>query len=141
MLNLQHYAKFTLPIYRNRRYHCPTSGKCFFEENPFLPRYVYTPFGPFLNCFKNFILSFHRILSSKFTTLLMHIRRVLEAVVPSLPELPEVLCIDEFRRNTNRMKYHWIFIYLSTSSPIDIFNNRIEAPLSTIFENINTPDN
>lgn len=59
----------------------------------------------------------------------MCVRRVLDAVVPSLPELPEALGIDEFHGNINRTKYHCILTDLSTSKPIDILNNRTEVTL------------
>jgi transposase len=130
VLDLPFYAKCTFLIYRKRRYRCPTCGKRFFEENTFLPRYAHTTNRFFFKLFQEL----HSVVSQKsiaehFTTSTMRIRRVLDAVVPSLPELPEVLGIDEFRGNTNRTKYHCVLTDLSTSKPIDILNNRTEATL------------
>lgn len=130
VLDFPLYAKCTYLIYRKRRYRCPICGKRFFEVNTFLPRYAHTTNRFFFKLFQEL----HSVVSQKsiaehFTTSTMRIRRVLDAVTPSLPELPEVLGIDEFRGNTNRTKYHCILTDLTTSSPIDILNNRTEATL------------
>lgn len=130
VLDVPLYNKRTYLVYRKRRYRCPTCGKRFFEENSFLPRYAHTTNRFFLRLFQDL----HSVVSQKsvaahFTTSTMRIRRVLDAVVPSLPELPEALGIDEFRGNTNRTKYHCILTDLSTSKPVDILNNRTEATL------------
>jgi transposase len=134
VLDVPLYNKPTYLLYRKRRYRCPTCGKRFFEKNDFLPRYAHTTNRFFLRLFQELhSVASQKSIAERFTTSTMRIRRILDAVSPSLPELPEVLGIDEFRGNTNRTKYHCILTDLTASKPIDILCNRTEATLTHHF--------
>ena len=63
----------------------------------------------------------------------MRIRRLLDALSPALPALPEVLGIDEFKGNTNKTKVHCILTDLQSGKLIDVLVNRTEATLITHF--------
>ncbi len=124
------YSKSTYLLYRKRRYRCPTCGKRFFEQNTFLPRYAQTTNRLFFKLFEDLhSVASQKTIATSFAVSTMRIRRVLDSVVPALPNLPEVLGVDEFKGNTNRTKYHCILTDLRTSKPIDILPNRTQATL------------
>lgn len=129
------YDKKTFLIYRKRRYRCRDCGKRFFENNSFLPRYSHTTNRLFLKIFQDL----HSVVSQKhianqYKISPMRVRRVLDGHTPTLPTLPEVIGIDEFRGNTNKTKYHCILTDLSTNSVLDILPNRTQAALRFHFK-------
>lgn len=124
------YSKPTYLLYRKRRYRCPTCGKRFFEKNTFLPRYAQTTNRLFFKLFEDLhSVASQKAIAAPLAISTMRIRRVLDSVVPALPNLPEILGVDEFKGNTNRTKYHCILTDLRTSKPIDILPNRTQATL------------
>ncbi len=123
-------SKQTYLIYRKRRYRCPDCGKRFFEKNTFLPRYAHTTNRLFLRI-SQLLHSVHsqKSIAQQLFTSSMRVHRILDSLIPSLPVLPRVLGIDEFRGNTNKTKYHCILTDIESGLPIDILSNRTEASL------------
>lgn len=141
VLDLPLYGKKTFLLYRKRRYRCPSCGKRFFESNTFLPRYAHTTNRLFLKLFEELhTVSSQKNIAQHYAITPMRIRRLLDATSPGLPDLPEILGIDEFKGNSNKTKYHCILTNLETHKPIDILSNRTEASLIHHFRKYqNTP--
>lgn len=124
------YHRKTLLFYRKRRYRCPCCGKRFFEFNTFLPLYSHTTNRLTFKLFEALhSVSSQKDISTLFSISSMRVRRLLDQIKPGLPDLPEILGIDEFKGNTNQTKFHCILTDLQSHKPIDIFPNRTEAAL------------
>ncbi len=135
ILDVPLYSKKTYLVYRKRRYRCPGCGKRFFEKNSFLPRYSHTTNRLYLRLFQELhSVSSQKTIAQHYFTSTMRVRRVLDAIKPPLPQLPEVLGMDEFKGNSNKTKYHCILTDLSKHKPIDILANRTEATLINHFK-------
>lgn len=135
ILDVPLYEKKTYLVYKKRRYRCLECGKRFFENNSFLPRYSHTTNRLFHKIFHDL----HSVVSQKhiannYKISPMRVRRVLDSYVPSLPPLPEVIGIDEFKGNTNKTKYHCILTDLSNNTVLDILPNRTQATLRHHFK-------
>jgi len=117
---------------KKRRYVCPACGKRFFEKYSFLPRYarftsdVYTSIISSLGekVSLKAIAKRHNV-SSKTVTRLLDI-----ISVPSKPELPTVMGIDEFKGNTNGEKYQVILTDVQHKKVVDILPNRFKSNLT-----------
>lgn len=135
ILDVPIYNKKTYLVYKKRRYRCLACGKRFFENNSFLPRYAHTTNRLFLKILDDL----RSVVSQKHIADELHIspsriRYVLDHTVPSLPDLPEVLGLDEFKGNTNKTKYHCILTNLTNNSVLDILPNRTQATLIQHFK-------
>lgn len=135
ILDVPLYEKKTYLVYKKRRYRCLECGKRFFEKNTFLPRYAHTTSRLFHKIFQDLhsVVS-QKHIADKYHISPMRVRRVLDSYVPSLPPLPEVIGLDEFKGNTNKTKYHCILTDLSNHTVLDILPNRTQATLKHHFK-------
>ena len=129
------FGKQVLLHLRKRRYRCPACGKRFYEENSFLPRY-----HRMTNRLSAYVMKQLTDVRS-FTSLAREVNlsvstiiRIFDLIYYSPSELPSVLCIDEFKGNTDREKYQCIITDPVNRRIIDILPNRQKHKLITYFK-------
>lgn len=120
-------------ILRKRRYVC-SCGKKFYEKYDFLPKYRRLSNR----------LAFYIITELKKTKSMKEVSfaanvsistvmRIFTYVNYDMPRLPAVLCIDEFKGNTNAGKYQCILVDGEINKVIDILPNRHQSYLINYF--------
>lgn len=128
-------------VYRKRRYRCPHCGKCFYEENAFLPRYyrITNRLAAFvidmLGSERSFTSVAHEVNLSIPTVI-----RIFDIVHYSKPKLSTVLAIDEFKGNTGGEKYNSIITDPDNHVVLDILPTRHSHDLVQYFKNMNRSD-
>lgn len=121
-------------ILRKRRYIC-SCGKKFYEKYSFLPRYHRMTNK----------LSFHITLELKNLVSMKEIAkrtnvsvstvmRVFKYTNYGIPNLPEVLSIDEFKGNTDAGKYQCILVDGKNKKVLDILPDRCQSHLISYFK-------
>ena len=128
-------CKDTWLILRKRRYVCPHCGKHFYEDIPFLARYQ-----RMTNPFRFYVLSrLHEMVSLK------HIAHELYTTAPTigsifkqfvkypLPQLPEVIALDEFKGNADSVKFQCILADPKNKQILDILPERSTDKLCAYF--------
>lgn len=121
-------------VYRKRRYKCPNCDKKFYENNTIVERYQRKTTQ--LNT--RIMID---ILESNFTSAARRsnisndtARRLFNRLyTPKYPELPEVLCIDEFKGDTYMGKFQFMLIDGKNSDIIDIHYSRDKDKLYDYF--------
>lgn len=133
------FDKHTILHLRKRRYSCPACGKRFFEDNSFLPRYYRITsrlLAKILNDFRS-IRSATDIAKENNISVTTALR-YFDLVSYKHPGLPEVLSIDEFKRNSGGQKYHCIIADAKNHTVKDILPNRKSADLTAYFSQSST---
>jgi len=128
------YYKDTFIYYRKRRYVCNHCGKRFYEKNSFLPKRARKTNR--LSAFiieqlkeKQSMKDVARLANVSSTT----VSKLLPYLATSASYLPEVLCIDEFKGNTENYKYQVSLIDGKLRKPIDIIKCRHKVHLFSYF--------
>ena len=139
--DLEAYGLRTILVYNKRRYRCNKCGKCFSEENSFLPKY-------------------HRMTSRLIATIIDKLRsevsfthiarevnlsvstiiRIFDKVNYPKPQMPEVLSIDEFKGNTGGEKYNCILTDPKAGIVLDVLESRKKHVLTNYFKDTNKQD-
>ena len=118
--------------YRKRRYACPDCRKRFIENNDFVGRYqrmTKPVIANIINSLREVVTFKHVAKENKVSS--QTVMRVFDQLsFPSPTHLPEALGIDEFKGNTNKVKYQVILTDLDTGKPIDILPDRYEANIT-----------
>ncbi|MBP2632833.1 MAG: transposase family protein [Firmicutes bacterium] len=119
---------------RKRRYACTHCSKRFLEDNPFLSKYQ-----RMTSLLKEFIISqFAQMKSASAiardtnvstTTAL----RLFDHVSYPVPQLPEVLSIDEFKGNADGEKFQCLLVNPKTKTALDVLENRKTDDLCKYF--------
>ena len=134
VLDIPMHGKQVFLMIRKRRYVCSHCHKRFYEKNTFLPRYHRRTNR--LTAWVIFLLkskySFKDIADqcglSSYTVM-----RILLMISFKMPELPEVLSIDEFRGNTDGNKFQVILTNPVTHEVLDILPKRTMSYLTSYF--------
>lgn len=126
--------KTTLLSYRKRRYQCKECGKTFFEKADFLPKRArktkrVTEFIVDRLKTKQSMKDIAKDADVSVST----VSRLLPPLAASSKHLPEVLCIDEFKGNTEYYKYQVSLMDGKTRKPIDIIECRYKTHLLDYF--------
>ena len=129
-----YYSKKVFLYYRKRRYVCPNCNKRFYEKNKFLPKRARKTNR--LSAFivdqlkeKQSMKDVAKISNVSSTTVFS----LLPYLSTSASNLPEVLCIDEFRGNAGNYKYQVSLIDGKIGKPIDIVECRHKHYLFSYF--------
>lgn len=131
------FGKQTLIILRKRRYRCMNCGKCFYEENSFLPRYhrVTNRLAVYIINELRSSCSYTSI-ARKVNLSVTTVMRIFDIVDYGKPSLPEVLSIDEFKGNTGSDKYQCIITDPVNHVVLDILPKRYSHYLVTYFKDL-----
>lgn len=126
--------KTTLLSYRKRRYQCKECGKTFYEKAYFLPKRArkttrVTEFIVDRLKTKQSMKDIARDADVSVAT----VSRLLPHLAVTAKQLPEVLCIDEFKGNTGYFKYQVSLMDGKTRKPIDIIECRYKSHLFDYF--------
>ena len=126
--------KTTLLSYRKRRYQCKECGKTFFEKADFLPKRAkktkrVTEFIVDRLKTKQSMKDIAKDADVSVST----VSRLLPPLAVSSKHLPEVLCIDEFKGNTEYYKYQVSLMDGKTRKAIDIIECRYKTHLLDYF--------
>ncbi len=126
--------KTTLLSYRKRRYQCKECGKTFYEKADFLPKRArktkrVTEFIVDRLKSKQSMKDIAKDANVSVNT----VSRLLPALAVSAKQLPEVLCIDEFKGNTGYYKYQVSLMDGKARKPIDIIECRYKSHLFDYF--------
>jgi len=126
--------KTTLLSYRKRRYQCKECGKTFYEKADFLPKRARktTRVTEFIVDRLKTKQSMKDI-AKQADVSISTVSRLLAPLAVSAKELPEVLCIDEFKGNTGYYKYQVSLMNGKTKKPIDIIECRYKSHLFDYF--------
>ena len=126
--------KTTLLSYRKRRYQCKNCGKTFYEKVSFLPKR-----GRKTTRVTEFIIDRLKTkqsmkdIAKDANVSINTVVRVLPPLAVSARQLPEVLCIDEFKGNTGHYKYQVSLMDGKTHKPIDVIECRYKTHLFDYF--------
>lgn len=126
--------KTTLLSYRKRRYECKNCGKTFYEKVSFLPKRArkttrVTEFIVDRLKSKQSMKDIAKDANVSVNT----VSRLLAPLAVSARNLPEVLCIDEFKGNTGHYKYQVSLMDGKTRKPIDMIECRYKTHLFDYF--------
>ena len=126
--------KTTLLSYRKRRYQCKQCGKTFYEKADFLPKRARktTRVTEFIVDRLKSKQSMKDIAKDANVSVYT-VSRLLPPLAVSAKQLPEVLCIDEFKGNTGCFKYQVSLMDGKTRKPIDIIECRYKSHLFDYF--------
>ena len=126
--------KTTLLSYRKRRYQCKECGKTFYEKAYFLPKRARktTRVTEFIVDRLKTKQSMKDI-AKQADVSISTVSRLLPPLAVSAKELPEVLCIDEFKGNTGCYKYQVSLMDGKKKKPIDIIECRYKSHLFDYF--------
>ena len=126
--------KTTLLSYRKRRYQCKECGKTFYEKAYFLPKRARktTRVTEFIVDRLKTKQSMKDI-AMQANVSINTVARLLPPLAVSAKQLPEVLCIDEFKGNTGYYKYQVSLMDGKTRKPIDIIECRYKSHLFDYF--------
>ena len=121
--------KHVFLILQKRRYTC-SCGKRFYESYDFLPRY---------HRMTNRLVHFICQELSKVTSMtsvaqttnvsISTVTRIFNYINYSIPTLPKVLCIDEFKGNAETGKYQGILVDGEKNKVLDILPGRLKVTL------------
>lgn len=126
--------KTTLLSYRKRRYQCKQCGKTFYEKAYFLPKRARKT-----TRVTEFIVDRLKTKQSmkdiaiQANVSINTVARLLPPLAVFAKQLPEVLCIDEFKGNTGYYKYQVSLMDGITRKPIDIIECRYKSHLFDYF--------
>lgn len=126
--------KTTYLSYRKRRYECKDCAKTFYEKVPFLAKR-----GRKTTRVTEFIVDRLREkrsmkdIAKDANVSINTVTRLLPPLAVSAKQLPEVLCIDEFKGNTRYYKYQVSLMDGKTHKPIDIIECRYKSHLFDYF--------
>ena len=126
--------KTTLLSYRKRRYQCKNCGKTFYEKVSFLPKRArkttrVTEFIVDRLKEKRSMKDIAKDANVSVNT----VSRLLPPLAVCEKQLPEVLCIDEFKGNTGQYKYQVSLMDGQTHKPVDIIECRYKSHLFDYF--------
>lgn len=126
--------KTTLLSYRKRRYQCKNCGKTFYEKVSFLPKRArkttrVTEFIVDRLKEKRSMKDIAKDANVSVNT----VSRLLPPLAVGAKQLPEVLCIDEFKGNTGQYKYQVSLMDGQTHKPVDIIECRYKSHLFDYF--------
>lgn len=126
--------KPTLLSYRKRRYQCKKCGKTFYKKAHFLPKRARktTRVTEFIVDRLKSTQSMKDIAKDANVSV-NTVSRLLPLLAVSAKQLPEVLCIDEFKGNTGYYKYQVSLMDGKTRKPIDIIECRYKSHLFDYF--------
>lgn len=131
----------TLLHLRKRRYVCTSCGKKFQEHNTFLPKYQRTTTRLW-----NYVLALCSDVKSmkqigKETNLSgTSIARIFDNVSYSLPTLPDIIGIDEFKGNSGGEKFNCILTNPDKRNVLDILPKRTSEALYEYFSQFENRD-
>lgn len=126
--------KTTYLYYRKRRYQCKNCGKTFYEYVSFLAKR-----GRKTTRVTEFIVDrlkekqSMKDISKDANISITTISRLLPPLAVEATNLPEVLCIDEFKGNTGHYKYQVSLMDGIKKKPIDIIECRYKSHLFSYF--------
>ena len=129
------FGKQTVLILRKRRYRCPYCGKCFFEDNTFLPRYYRrtSRLTAYIISKLSDVRSFTGVAAEVSLSVSTAIR-IFDCVDYGKPtQLPKAVSIDEFRGNTGGEKYQCILTDPINHTILDILQSRCSCHLASYF--------
>lgn len=126
--------KTTLLSYRKRRYQCKECGRTFYEKAYFLPKRARktTRVTEFIVDRLKTKQSMKDI-AKQADVSISTVAKLLPPLAVSAKQLPEILCIDEFKGNTGYYKYQVSLMDGKTRKPIDIIECRYKSHLFDYF--------
>lgn len=132
------FGKSLFLIYTKRRYRCPHCGKCFYEDNTFLPRYhrMTNRLAAFVIDMLHSERSFKSV-ANEVNLSVPTVIRIFDMVNYPKPTLSTVLSIDEFKGNTGREKYNCIITDPENHVVLDILPTRYSRNLVRYFKDMN----
>jgi transposase len=132
--------KHTFLILRKRRYICDC-GKRFYEKLDFLPRYHRMTSRLVCLIIKELEQNYSmKSIAKRFNVSTHTIQRVFDYVSYSLNNLPEAISIDEFKGNSDGVKYHCSIVDPVNHKVLHIVKDRKFSYLSTYFKAFNDRD-
>lgn len=128
------FGLHTVLYLRKRRYACPSCGKRFAEEVPFLPKYQRTTSRLWMYVLDQ-LKSSHSMksIAERASLSPTAIARMLDCVSYSLKTLPSALSIDEFKGNADGEKYQCILTNPKKKEVLDILPDRKQETLCAYF--------
>ncbi len=133
---LSAFGKDTILFFRKRRYRCLECGKRFFEQNSMLTKYsrmtnrlIEHIYDKLKNEYS--FSSVAREVKTSVNTVIRIFDR--EAEYP-IPEIGDVVSIDEFKGNTGKEKYQCIVADPKKHCVLDILPDRFKKNVSTYFK-------
>lgn len=136
--DIPYRGKVMTLVYRKRRYICKHCGKRFYEKNSFVPRYY-----QMTNRLSVYIIEQLRGVRS-YTEVSKEVGKSVSTVIRtfdmvgfSMPKLPEIISIDEFKGNTGGDKYQVILTNPETHEVLDILPTRKKSNLTEYFKKYN----
>ncbi len=125
--------KHTYLVLRKRRYVC-SCGKRFYESYDFLPRYHrMTNRLAFFICQELTKLTSLTSIAKVANVSVSTVIRIFNHINYSVPTLPKVLCIDEFKGNAETGKYQCILVDSEKKKVLDIIPDRCQSDLVSYF--------
>ena len=124
----------TILVLNKRRYKCVNCGKRHYEKVPFLGKYQRMTMRLIL--YISAKLKEQRSLKNICHELkISHtpIYTILKELAVGINELPEVLCIDEFKGNSNGHKYHLSIVDGKNNKILDILETRTKDNIEKYF--------
>lgn len=132
--------KNTFLILRKRRYVCDC-GKRFYEKLDFLPRYHRMTSRLVCSIVKELEQNYSmKSVANRLNVSTHTVQRVFDYVSYSLNSLPEAISIDEFKGNSDGIKYHCSIVDPVNHKVLDIVKDRKFSYLSTYFKVFNNRD-
>ncbi|WP_276717025.1 transposase, partial [Caloranaerobacter azorensis] len=133
--------KNTFLIIRKRRYVCDC-GKRFYEKLDFLPRYHRMTSRLVCSIIKELEqnYSMKSVAKRRLNVSINTVQRVFDYVSYSLNNLPEAISIDEFKGNSDDVKYHCSIVDQINHKVLDIVKDRKFSCLSAYFKVFNNRD-
>lgn len=127
---------------KKRRYVCPACGKRFYEKYSFLPRYAHFTSDVYTSIMSSLGEKVSlKAIAKRYNVSSKTVTRLLDIIsVPSKPELPTVMGIDEFKGNTNGEKYQVILTDVQHKKVVDILPNRFKSNLTDYFMRYSLPE-
>ena len=125
-------------LYRKRRYLCRACGKCFYENNTFLPHYhrMTNRLAAYVIDRLGETFSFTSI-AKQVNLSVSTVIRIFDLVDYGKPTLGNVLGIDEFKGNTGKEKYQCILSDPENGQVLDILPDRFSHNLAAYFKALN----
>ncbi|SHH25084.1 Transposase [Caloranaerobacter azorensis DSM 13643] len=132
--------KNTFLIIRKRRYVCDC-GKRFYEKLDFLPRYHRMTSRLVCSIIKELEQNYSmKSVAKRLNVSTNTVQRVFDYVSYSLNNLPEAISIDEFKGNSDGVKYHCSIVDPINHKVLDIVKDRKFSCLSAYFKAFNNRD-
>lgn len=135
------YSTPTFLVLKKRRYVCKYCGKKFYEKLDFLPVYYQTTnrFNfAIIDALKERVSMSH--IAKEFSVSVPTVINRLHMVSYSLTKMPDVLSIDEFKGNSDNIKYHCSLVDPVKGKILDIIKDRKDSVLVNYMKKLKDRD-